>query len=115
MESNTNTVKKTIIYTNEKYHNIDYLNTKKEEARDELNSDLSTCIIKNVIEEECYKGFKHYYLSGYVIVRYDWEYYSDGSFIITEDEAEYIKEINAELYRYPLGDYSVGTDKKFIV
>ena len=114
MYSNTDPIKKTIIYTNEKYHNIDYLNTKKEEARDELNSDLSTCIIKNVIEEY-YKGFKQYYLSGYVIVRFYWEYYSDGFFIITEDEAEYIKEINAELYKYPLGDYSIGTDKKFIV
>ena len=115
MYSNTDPIKKTIIYTNEKYHNIDYLNTKKEEARDELNSDLSTCIIKNVIEEECYKGFKHYYLSGYVIVRCDWEYYSDATFIIKDKEAEYIKEIKAELYKYHTDDYSVGTDIDLIV
>lgn len=114
MSSNNKTSKKQVIYTNEKYHDIDYLNTKKEEARDELDCDLSTCIIKNVIEEEYYKGFKQYYLSGYVIVRQDWEYYSDGSFIITKDEAEYIKEIKAELYKYPLGDYSIGTDKELI-
>lgn len=114
MCSNNETFKKQVIYTNEKYHDINYLNAKKEEARNELNHDLSTCIIEKVIEEEYFKGFKQFYLTGYVIVRNDWEYYSDNSFIITKDEAEYIKEIKAELYKYPLGDYSIGTDKELI-
>ena len=40
-----------IIYENEKY-NDDYLNIKIQEAKELLNHNISTCIIKNVLEEK---------------------------------------------------------------
>lgn len=104
----------TIIYENEKY-NDDYLNIKIQEAKELLNSNISTCIIKNVLEEKYKSGFKQYYITGYVVAKKDWEYYSDATFIIKDKEAEYIKEIKAELYKYHTEDYSVGTDIDLIV
>ncbi len=41
----------TIIYENEKY-NDDYLNIKIQEAKELLNDNISTCIIKNVLEKK---------------------------------------------------------------
>lgn len=105
----------TIIYENEKYNETDYLNNKVQEAREMLNNNISTCIIKNVLEEKYKSGFKQYYITGYVVVRKDLGYYSDATFIIKDKEAEYIKEIKAELYKYHTDDYSVGTDIDLIV
>lgn len=115
MSSNNEIINKQIIYINEKYNNIDYLNKKIDEARIELNNNISTCIIEKVLEVEYNRGFKQYCLSGYIVVKNDWEYYAHDSFIIKKDEAEYIKEIKAKLYKYPLDDYSVGTNRDLIV
>ena len=104
----------TIIYENEKY-NDDYLNIKIQEAIENLKNGISTCIIKNVLEKKYKSGFKQYYITGYVVVRKDLGYYSDATFIIKDKEAEYIKEIKAELYKYHTDDYSVGTDIDLIV
>ena len=62
----------TIIYENEKY-NDDYLNIKIQEAKELLNSNISTCIIKNVLEEKYKSGFKQYYITGYVVAKKDWD------------------------------------------
>ena len=105
----------TIIYENEKYNETDYLNNKVQEAREILNNNISTCIIKNVLEEKYKSGFKQYYITGYIVAKKDWEYYSDATFIIKDKEAEYIKEIKAELYKYDTDDYGVGTDINLIV
>lgn len=99
-----------IIYENEKYNDNNYLNNKIQEAIENLKNGISTCIIKNVLEEKYKSGFKQYYITGYVVVRKDLGYYSDATFIIKDKEAEYIKEIKAELYKYHTDDYSVGTD-----
>ena len=75
---------------------------------------ISDCIA--LYGESKYKsGFKQYYITGYVVVRKDLGYYSDATFIIKDKEAEYIKEIKAELYKYHTEDYSVGTDIDLIV
>lgn len=105
----------TIIYENEKYNDNNYLNNKIQEAIENLKNGISTCIIKNVLEEKYKSGFKQYYITGYVVVRKDLGYYSDATFIIKDKEAEYIKEIKAELYKYHTEDYSVGTDIDLIV
>lgn len=105
----------TIIYENEKYNDNNYLNNKIQEAIENLKNGISTCIIKNVLEEKYKSGFKQYYITGYVVVRKDLGYYSDATFIIKDKEAEYIKEIKAELYKYHTDDYSVGTDIDLIV
>lgn len=104
-----------IIYENEKYNDNNYLNNKIQEAIENLKNGISTCIIKNVLEEKYKSGFKQYYITGYVVVRKDLGYYSDATFIIKDKEAEYIKEIKAELYKYHTDDYSVGTDIDLIV
>ena len=105
----------TILYENEKYNYINYLNNKIQEAIENLKNGISTCIIKNVLEKKYKSGFKQYYITGYVVVRKDLGYYSDATFIIKDKEAEYIKEIKAELYKYHTDDYSVGTDIDLIV
>ena len=105
----------TILYENEKYNDNNYLNNKIQEAIENLKNGISTCIIKNVLEEKYKSGFKQYYITGYVVVRKDLGYYSDATFIIKDKEAEYIKEIKAELYKYHTEDYSVGTDIDLIV
>ena len=105
----------TIIYENEKYNDNNYLNNKIQEAIENLKNGISTCIIKNVLEEKYKSGFKQYYITGYVVAKKDWGYYSDATFIIKDKEAEYIKEIKAELYKYHTEDYSVGTDIDLIV
>lgn len=105
----------TILYENEKYNDNNYLNNKIQEAIENLKNGISTCIIKNVLEEKYKSGFKQYYITGYVVVRKDLGYYSDATFIIKDKEAEYIKEIKAELYKYHTDDYSVGTDIDLIV
>lgn len=105
----------TIIYENDKYDETDYLTNKIQEAREMLNNNISTCIIKSVLEEKYKSGFKQYYITGYVVVRKDLGYYSDATFIIKDKEAEYIKEIKAELYKYDTDDYGVGTDINLIV
>lgn len=105
----------TILYENEKYNDINYLNNKIQEAIENLKNGISTCIIKNVLEKKYKSGFKQYYITGYVVVRKDLGYYSDATFIIKDKEAEYIKEIKAELYKYHTDDYSVGTDIDLIV
>ena len=105
----------TILYENEKYNDNNYLNNKIQEAIENLKNGISTCIIKNVLEKKYKSGFKQYYITGYVVVRKDLGYYSDATFIIKDKEAEYIKEIKAELYKYHTEDYSVGTDIDLIV
>ena len=80
----------TIIYENEKY-NDDYLNIKIQEAIENLKNGISTCIIKNVLEEKYKSGFNQYYITGYVVVRKDLGYYYDATFIIKDKEDEYIK------------------------
>lgn len=105
----------TILYENEKYNDNNYLNDKIQEAKELLNNNISTCIIKNVLEEKYKSGFKQYYITGYVVAKKDWGYYSDATFIIKDKEAEYIKEIKAELYKYHTEDYSVGTNIDLIV
>ena len=105
----------TILYEDEKYNDNNYLNNKIQEAIENLKNGISTCIIKNVLEEKYKSGFKQYYITGYVVVRKDLGYYSDATFIIKDKEAEYIKEIKAELYKYHTDDYSVGTDIDLIV
>ena len=105
----------TILYENEKYNDNNYLNNKIQEAIENLKNGISTCIIKNVLEKKYKSGFKQYYITGYVVVRKDLGYYSDATFIIKDKEAEYIKKIKAELYKYHTDDYSVGTDIDLIV
>lgn len=104
----------TILHENEKYNDKDYLNNKIQEARENLNNGISTCIIKNVLEEKYKNGLKQYYISGYIVGNKNWEHYSDATFIIKENEAYYIKEIKAELYKFHTDDFNIGTDIELI-
>ena len=63
----------TILYENEKYNDNKYLNNKIQEARENLNNGISTCIIKNILEEKYKTGLKQYYISGYDVGNKNWE------------------------------------------
>lgn len=107
--------KETVVYINEKY-NEEYLQNKIQEARERLKNDqLATSIIKEVVEQKYKNGYIGYAIRGYCIVRDDWEYESDGTFLIKEDEIDVIKEKKAEIYMYPKDEYAVGTSFDLII
>ena len=119
MEQKTEKVKnytETTIYTNDKYKEEEYLQNKIQEGRERLKKDqLSTTIIEEVVEQKYNNGHVGYSIKGYCIVNETWEYRSNASFLINDDEAEYIKEKKAEIYMYPTGEYAVGTEFDLII